>query len=68
MEVIENEIVTFISCQVNNEMMDRSILQQRGQNVLTSEKIKLFTAVAVAADSQTILSYLLQRKNAYLMI
>ena len=45
-EVMQNEIVKAISSQVNNEMLDRSILQQRGQNVLTSEETKFFTAVA----------------------
>ena len=35
LEVMQNEIVKAVSSQVNNEMLDRSILQQRGQNVLT---------------------------------
>ena len=45
-EVMQNEIVKSVSSQVNNEMLDRSILQQRGQNVLTSEETKFFAAVA----------------------
>ena len=40
LEVMQNEIVKAVSSQVNNEMLDRSILQQRGQNVLTSEETK----------------------------
>ena len=46
LEVMQNEIVKAVSSQVNNEMLDRSILQQRGQNVLTSEETKFFAAVA----------------------
>ena len=45
-EVLQSEIAKSISSQVNDEMLDRSILQQRGQNVLTSEETKFFTAVA----------------------
>lgn len=44
-DVLQNEVVTAVSTQVNNEMLDRSILQQRGQNVLTSEEMKFFNAV-----------------------
>lgn len=51
-DVMEKEIVTSVSGQVNNEMLDRSILQQRGQNVLTSEETKFFAA-AVAAGGFT---------------
>ena len=51
-DVMETEIVKSVSGQVNNEMLDRSILQQRGQNVLTSEETKFFAA-AVAAGGFT---------------
>ena len=47
LNVMESEIVKSVSGQVNNEMLDRSILQQRGQNVLTSEETKFFTAAVV---------------------
>lgn len=47
LEVMQNEIVKDVSSQVNNEMLDRSILQQRGQNVLTSEETKFFAAAVV---------------------
>lgn len=45
LEVMQNEIVKDVSSHVNNEMLDRSILQQRGQNVLTSKETKFFAAV-----------------------
>lgn len=41
---LQNEVTEEVSKQVNNEMLDRSILQQRGQNVLTSEEMKFFNA------------------------
>ncbi|MET1176920.1 phage major capsid protein [Peribacillus simplex] len=44
-EALQTEVVSTITSQVNNEMLDRSILQQRGQNVLTSEETKFFNAV-----------------------
>nr|WP_319217314.1 phage major capsid protein [uncultured Trichococcus sp.] len=47
LNVMEAEIVKSVSSQVNNEMLDRSILQQRGQNVLTSEETKFFAAAVV---------------------
>ena len=47
-DVMESEIVKSVSSQVNNEMLDRSILQQRGHNVLTSEETKFFAAAVVA--------------------
>lgn len=47
LNVMESEIVKSVSGQVNNEMLDRSILQQRGQNVLTSEETKFFAAAVV---------------------
>ncbi|UII58114.1 phage major capsid protein (plasmid) [Cytobacillus spongiae] len=44
-DALQNEVVDTVRSQVNDEMMDRSILQQRGQNVLTSEETKFFNAV-----------------------
>lgn len=44
-EALQNEVVNTVRSQVNDEMLDRSILQQRGQNVLTSEETKFFNAV-----------------------
>ncbi len=46
-EALQTEVSASIIKQVNNEMLDRSILQQRGQNVLTSEEKKFFNAVVV---------------------
>ncbi|MDF1997591.1 phage major capsid protein [Peribacillus frigoritolerans] len=46
-EALQTEVATAITSQVNNEMLDRSILQQRGQNVLTSEEMKFFNAAVV---------------------
>ena len=46
-EALQNEVVNTVRSQVNDEMLDRSILQQRGQNVLTSEETKFFNAVVL---------------------
>ncbi|MDX8359820.1 phage major capsid protein [Cytobacillus sp. IB215316] len=46
-DALQNEVVNSVRSQVNDEMLDRSILQQRGQNVLTSEETKFFNAVVV---------------------
>lgn len=43
-EALQTEVVNTVRSQVNDEMLDRSILQQRGQNVLTSEETKFFNA------------------------
>lgn len=42
---LQSDIVSTVRSQVNDEMLDRSIIQQRGQNVLTSEETKFFNAV-----------------------
>lgn len=42
LDVLKNEVSASIHSQVNDEMMDRSILQNRGQNVLTSQETKFF--------------------------
>ena len=42
---LQQDVVNTVREQVNNEMLDRSILQQRGQNVLTSTETKFFNAV-----------------------
>ena len=47
-EALQTEVATAITKEVNNEMLDRSILQQRGKSVLTSEETKFFNAVATS--------------------
>ncbi|MRX70851.1 phage major capsid protein [Bacillus lacus] len=42
LDVLQSEVTAEVAKQVNVEMMDRSILQNRGQNVLTSEETKFF--------------------------
>jgi len=44
---LQGEVAMAVSSQVNNEMLDRSILQQRGQNVLTSEETKFFNVAVL---------------------
>lgn len=44
---LQTEVSSAIKSQVNDEMLDRSILQQRGQNVLTSEETKFFNAAVI---------------------
>lgn len=44
-EVLRDDVANSVRKEVNDNMMDRSILQQRGQNVLTSEETKFFNAV-----------------------
>ncbi len=44
-DALQNEVTNTVRSQVNDEMLDRSILQQRGQNVLTSEETRFFNAV-----------------------
>jgi len=46
-EALQTEVSSAITSQVNNEMLDRSILQQRGQNVLTSEETKFFNVAVL---------------------
>lgn len=46
-EALQTEVAAAITSQVNNEMLDRSILQQRGQNVLTSEETKFFNVAVL---------------------
>lgn len=45
MDALQTSVAESVRAQVNDEMLDRSILQQRGQNVLTSEETKFFNAV-----------------------
>ena len=45
LDVLQTEVTKAVSDQVNNEMLDRSILQQRGTNVLTSEETHFFNRV-----------------------
>lgn len=44
---LQGEVADAVRNQVNDEMLDRSILQQRGQNVLTSEETKFFNAAVL---------------------
>lgn len=44
-DTLQSEVANAVRTQVNDEMLDRSILQQRGQNVLTSEEKQFFNAV-----------------------
>lgn len=46
-EALQEEVVNAVRSQVNDEMLDRSVLQQRGQNVLTSEEMKFFNAAVL---------------------
>jgi HK97 family phage major capsid protein len=46
-DALQTEVVNSVRSQVNDEMLDRSVLQQRGQNVLTSEEMKFFNAAVV---------------------
>lgn len=45
LSVLTTEVTNSVSSQVNEQMLDRSIVQNRGQNVLTSEETKFFNAV-----------------------
>jgi len=42
---LQTDVINTVRTQVNDEILDRSILQQRGQNVLTSVETKFFDAV-----------------------
>ncbi|WP_144561679.1 phage major capsid protein [Bacillus mycoides] len=44
-DAMQTDLINTVRAQVNDGMLDRSILQQRGQNVLTSEETKFFNAV-----------------------
>ncbi|PFB74795.1 phage major capsid protein [Bacillus anthracis] len=44
-DAMQTDVVNTVRNQVNDEMLDRSILQQRGQNVLTAAETKFFNAV-----------------------
>ena len=44
-DVLRDDVANSVRKEVNDGMLDRSILQQRGQNVLTSEETKFFNAV-----------------------
>lgn len=45
LEALANDVQGDILSQVNNSVLDRSIMQGRGSNVLTSEEMKFFNAV-----------------------
>ncbi|MEK5215309.1 phage major capsid protein [Psychrobacillus sp. FSL H8-0487] len=61
---LQTEVSTAIRNQVNDEMLDRSIIQNRGQNVLTSEETKFFkNAVEFGGfDKETILPVTTQER------
>lgn len=61
---LQTEVASAITKEVNNEMLDRSILQQRGQNVLTSEETKFFNAVVTSGgfDDDSILPVTTQER------
>lgn len=44
-DALRTDVTDSVRKQVSDDMLDRSILQQRGQNVLTSEEMKFFNAV-----------------------
>ncbi|MEI5951181.1 phage major capsid protein [Bacillus albus] len=44
-DAMQMDVINTVRNQVNDEMLDRSILQQRGQNVLTAAETKFFNAV-----------------------
>lgn len=44
-DALQTDVANSVREQVNNDMLDRSILQQRGQNVLTSAETTFFNAV-----------------------
>ena len=44
-EALRSDVTDTVRKEVNDGMLDRSILQQRGQNVLTSDETKFFNAV-----------------------
>ena len=45
LDVLQTEVTKAVTENVNNEMLDRSILQNRGTNVLTSEETQFFNRV-----------------------
>jgi len=61
---LQTEVAASITKEVNNDMLDRSILQQRGQNVLTSEETKFFNAVVTSGgfDDDSILPVTTQER------
>ncbi len=40
-DAMQTDVINTVRNQVNDEMLDRSILQQRGQNVLTAKRNKI---------------------------
>ncbi|TEA84582.1 phage major capsid protein [Bacillus thuringiensis] len=44
-DAMQTDVINTVRNQVNDEMLDRSILQQRGQNVLTAAETKFFNVV-----------------------
>ncbi|PFU35427.1 phage major capsid protein, partial [Bacillus cereus] len=44
-DAMQTDVISTVRNQLNDEMLDRSILQQRGQNVLTAAETKFFNTV-----------------------
>ncbi|ANV71934.1 phage major capsid protein [Bacillus cereus] len=44
-DAMQTDVISTVRNQLNDEMLDRSILQQRGQNVLTAAETKFFNEV-----------------------
>jgi hypothetical protein len=45
LDVLQTEVTNAVTAQVNTDIVDRSILQNRGTNVLTSEEAQFFNRV-----------------------
>lgn len=64
LDVLHKEVSAAVSTQAQNEVMDRSIVQNRGQNVLTSAETKFFKAAIEKGglDNETILPVTTQER------
>ncbi len=67
-EALATDVRADILNQVNESMVDRSIMQSRGANVLTSEEMKFFNAVVEEGGLSLLKLYLRQHKREFLMI
>lgn len=45
LDILQTEVTNAVTAQVNSDMIDRSILQNRGANVLTSDETQFFNKV-----------------------
>ena len=53
---MQTDVISTVRNQLNDEMLDRSILQQRGQNVLTAEKQNSLMQLYKKVDLKMVLS------------